>query len=84
MPIKKQECKYCGKKFHRKGITNHERRCTKRVVDANPPIQAEAVDTQSIHPRVQVKLAVDAYWNMLTLHERLMMMALFEETIIID
>jgi hypothetical protein len=75
--MSKPNCRFCGKKFHKKGITNRERRCRKRVVDANPPV--EAVNTVAVHPRVRVREAAEAFWLMLSLSEKLACISLFEE-----
>jgi len=75
----KVPCEFCGKKFHRKGIFVHRAKCKKRIVDPNPPLQAETVNTMNVHPRVRVKESVEAFWNMLSLSEKLVAISMFEE-----
>ena len=35
--MKKVECKFCGKKFHRNGIGPHMKHCEQRMVDGTQP-----------------------------------------------
>ena len=70
-------CQYCNKKFKPTGLSNHERFCKK--TRSAPPIQGEAVNTVAVHPRVRIKEAAEAFWNMLSFSEKLMAISLFEE-----